>query len=294
MKKSAVISIILAASFWGIISIFVRHLTALGYTSMELVSVRALITAVSLIIFIAATNRELLKVKLKDCRYFIGTGILSFVFFNFCYLNAINTVSVSVAAILLYTSPIFVTVMSAMLFKEKFTKIKVVALILAFLGCILVTGVLSPTTVLNAKGLIFGVLSGFGYALYSIFGRYALNKYSSLTVTAYTFVFASIGVLPFISFPHFYSVAAKNPISVFWLVALAIVTGIIPYVLYTYGLSHIESGKASIIACIEPVVATLTGIIVFNELLSIGSIIGIVLVMTAVILLNAKTADTSK
>ena len=70
--------------------------------------------------------------------------------------------------------------------------------------------------------------------------------------------------------------------------ALGIVTCYLPYLLYTYGLTGLETGKASILASFEPVVATLVGIFVFHETLTPLSALGCVCVLSAVVLLNLK------
>ena len=70
--------------------------------------------------------------------------------------------------------------------------------------------------------------------------------------------------------------------------ALGIVTCYLPYLLYIYGLTGLETGKASILASFEPVVATLVGIFVFHEKLTLLSALGCVCVLSAVVLLNLK------
>lgn len=99
--------------------------------------------------------------------------------------------SLAVAALLLYTAPVFVMLMSLLCFGEAFTRTKALALLLTFSGCACVTGVFGSSLTLTLSGLLYGLGSGFGYALYSIFGKYAVRKYSSLTITAYTFIWHS-------------------------------------------------------------------------------------------------------
>ena len=71
-----------------------------------------------------------------------------------------------------------------------------------------------------------------------------------------------------------------------------LVTCYLPYFLYTYGLTGLETGKASILASVEPVVATLIGILVFHETLTPVAVVGILLVLSAVVLLNLKSKQT--
>ncbi|MBR4078897.1 MAG: DMT family transporter, partial [Christensenellaceae bacterium] len=143
---------------------------------------------------------------------------------------------------------------------------------------------------LPINALVTGLLSAFGYGLYSIFGRYALNKgYHPLTIAFYTFVFATIGVVFLIS-PQQYSLIAEfSAKDALVAVLMGIVVTVLPYVFYTIGLSGIESGSAAIMASVEPVVATVVSIFIFKEDITLWGIIGILLVLSSIIILNIKT-----
>ena len=172
--------------------LLVRPLNEIGLVTMDICFLRGFVTFVVMLAGLLLFDRDSLKIRLRDIWCFIGTGTLSVTFFNFCYFRTITLTSLSVAAVLLYTAPAFVMVMSFFLFKESMTKKKVIALIVAFIGCILVSGVITGGGDLNARGILVGLGAGFGYALYSIFGRYALQRgYNSLTITFYTFLFAT-------------------------------------------------------------------------------------------------------
>ena len=69
-------------------------------------------------------------------------------------------------------------------------------------------------------------------------------------------------------------------------VAAAFITCYLPYLLYTYGLTGMEAGRASIMASVEPVVATLVGVLVFHEGMTLLAALGVVLVLSAVVILN--------
>lgn len=280
------ISIMCGAILWGIIGLFVRNLSAAGFTSMQMVAMRTYITATVLIIYLAVTDRQKLKINIKDIGYFIGTGIISFSIFNFCYFTTIKLTSMAAASILLYTAPIMVMIMSVILFKEEINAVKTVSLILAVIGCGLICGVDSKG--LTIGGFFTGLCSGFCYALYSIFARYALKKYNSITVTVYTFIFASVGVIPFVDFGNMFSIISVNYKLIAEIIAFGIISSTLPYALYTRGLTYTDSGKASVMATLEPAVATLTGIFVFGESIGIWGIAGIILVFGSVIMLSIK------
>ena len=117
-------SVLFAALLWGTIGFFTRNLSSLGFSSVGIVAVRSFFTALAMFIIIAVKDIKLLHISLKDIWMFLGTGIASFMFFNICYMSSITENSLSVACILMYTSPVWVSIISYFVFKEKFNKIK--------------------------------------------------------------------------------------------------------------------------------------------------------------------------
>lgn len=281
--------IIIAGCFWGSMGIFVRRLDTYGFSSIQIVSIRVTIAALIFALVLFVKDRKGFKISFRDIPLFLGLGLGSILFFTVCYFSAITMMSLSTAAILLYTSPIWIMLMSILFFHEKLDRRKLIALALAFAGCVLVSGIsgggVTPT------GLLVGLGSGIGYGLYSILGKIALCKYSPYTVTTYTFVFASIGSW-FICRPadmiNKFSDAADPGFLILFCCLTAVITAVIPFLAYTLGLERVEASKAGIIATIEPMVATLIGIVVFSEPLTLMSGMGIALILSAVVLLNLK------
>src|SRR5690606_12796497 len=127
--NKAVFFIMLGAALWGTIGWFVKNLYTYGFTPMEVVTLRATSTALLLMIYLVFKSPKTLYLQsLKDLKYFIGTGIFSIIFFNYCMFTAIELSTIPVATALLYTGPAFVTIFSYFLFKESFTKQKLIAL----------------------------------------------------------------------------------------------------------------------------------------------------------------------
>ena len=274
---------IFAGVLWGTISVFLKSLSSSGLSLIQITACRAIFSSFFLFVYFFVKDKNLLKIKLKDIWMFVGTGVVSLTFFSLCYFSTILESGASIAVILLYTSPIFILLLSAILFKEKITKIKLFALILTFVGCIFVTGI-GGENHLSAKGLFIGLCAGFGYALYSIFSRFALEKYKPLTVTFYTFVFSSISLLPFCNIVEICSSFSEK--SLLFLIGIALVCTVLPYIFYTFGLSGLETGKAAILVTVEPLVGSLIGIFVWKENLDMLKLIGIIMIFIAVILIN--------
>jgi drug/metabolite transporter (DMT)-like permease len=284
--------IILAGCFWGSMGIFVRRLTDFGFSSVQIVSIRVTLAALFFCILLLIKDRSGFRISLRDIPLFLGLGFGSILFFTVCYFTAITMMPLSTAAILLYTSPIWIMLMSVLFFHEKLNGRKLLALGLAFAGCVLVSGISGDGITLT--GLLIGLGAGFGYGLYSILGTVALRKYSPYTVTTYTFLFAAVGSWLICEPADMISkfAAAPNPVSLLLFSGLtALVTAVIPFLSYTLGLATVEASRAGILATVEPMVATLIGMLVFSEPITLLPGIGILLILSAVILLNLKTAD---
>ena len=162
---------------------------------------------------------------------------------------------------------------------------KIAALGLTLVGCALVCGVFSGALTVTLWGILLGLGAGFFYALYSVFGRYALAHYNSITVTVWTFLFAGPASLVLLRPAE---LAEAFSLGETWVLAMGLVvfSTVTPYILYTLGLSHVESGKASILASLEPVVASLLGVWVFQEPVGPQTWLGVACVLAGVVILR--------
>ena len=275
--------IVLAGCFWGSMGIFVRKLGEYGFSSIQIVSIRVTLAALIFSLVLLRKDRGGFKIAPGDLPLFLGLGFGSILFFTVCYFTAIRIMPLSTAAILLYTSPIWIMLMSVLFFHEKLTGRKVLALILAFNGCVLVSGVAGEGV--SAAGLLIGLGSGVGYGLYSILGTVALRRYSPYTVTTYTFLLAAVGSWLICRPADLIAklAAAANTSALILLCCLtALVTAVIPFLAYTLGLRSVEASRAGILATVEPMVAALIGVLVFSEPLTVLSGFGILLILSAV------------
>jgi drug/metabolite transporter (DMT)-like permease len=198
----------------------------------------------------------------------------------------------SIAVVLLYTSPLFVMLMSALFFKEKVTKRKIIAIVLTFSGCVLVAGLLGGSVTLPPLALVAGIASGFFYATYSIFGRVALERYDTLTITFYTFVTGSVAGLVLGDPAGTIALAVETPLAILWFLGLGVLCTLLPYLLYTAGLKHLETTKAAIFATVEPLVGSVLGIFAYGESVGVQKILGMVFILAAVVLANSEKTET--
>lgn len=285
-KAPAAAAILAAAALWGVIGLWNRKLMAAGLSPFSIVVVRNLGGCALLVLFFAVRDRSVFHVERRHLKYFFGTGVVSVLLFTVCYFSCQKLCSLSAASILLYTAPSFVVLLSAVLWKEPVTKKKLLALVLTLMGCACVCGVFSGGLSVTLPGVLLGLGSGFFYALYSVFGRYALAHYPSLTVTVWTFLFAGPASLLLLRPAELGAAFGAGPEVWGTALALAVFSTAAPYILYTWGLARMEPGRASILASLEPVAATLTGVIAFGEPMGPLTVLGILCVLAGVCILR--------
>lgn len=283
-----------AGVLWGTMGIFVRSLGAYGFDSIQISALRLCAAALCFLLLLLARRGRGFRLQLRDLPLFLGLGVGSVGLMTCCYFAAIRMMTMSEAAILLYTSPIWVVLMSALFFHERVTRRKLLALILAFGGCALVSGIGGEE--MNPLGILVGVGSGIAYGLYSILGSVALRRYPPETVSSYTFFIAALAVL-LISRPAelVRKMAAADGLAglILLILATGAVTAFVPFLIYTIGLKRVQASHAAILATVEPLVATVLGIIVYGEQLRTATLLGIACILGAILALNVggKHAD---
>ena len=287
-NKFAPICVIIAGCCWGSGGVFIRVFVGLDYSPLTIVFTRTIIAFVIMLIFLLFYDKSLLKIKIKDLWAFVGIGVSGAIILNLFYNLSVMENSLSLAAILLATAPFFVLFLAAPIFKEKITAVKLQALAIAFIGCVLVSGLIGSATIFSPFGIGVGLLSGVGSAMYGLFSRAVLNRgYHPLTANIYSMGIGALATLPFTQFDVVAESIIKAPMYVGVMLFLhALFVCLLPYILFTTGMKYMDTGKAAIIVSVEPVAATFFGIFLYKEIPDVFITIGIVLVLFALVLLN--------
>ena len=269
---------------WGIIGLFVRYFSDLGLSSLQVGFVRMAMACLCTFVYMMLMRRKELRIRLKDLWCFAGSGLVGMLTACVTYFISMDKISLSAAAILMYTAPVYVTLFGVLFFKERVTKKTVFAMILAFAACVFVCAP-SHNGSLSAAGIGFGLCAGVSFALYSVFARFAYNRgYSTWTVTFYSFAFSALGAGILCDVGGVVQVMAL-PASWPWGLCLGIVCAFAPYVLYGLALKRLSGSVVTILSSVEPVVATITGVLCFSEPFGLTGKLGIGLMLAAIFLL---------
>lgn len=224
--------------------------------------------------------------------YSVVIGLICQALFNVSYLNAIQSVGVSVAAVLLYTSPLFLAVFSRIAFKEDINKNKILSLILCFIGAILaVTGGKLDLSNLNPIGIGIGILSAITYALMPILNKNALIENESITLVIYSFLFGTLFMVP-ISNPIEVFSQMSNLFILFNMLALGLLPAAFAYILYMNGISKgVELSVAGVIVSVELIFAQLIGWFIIGEQFLVIKLLGLLFMIASAIIAIKGTSN---
>jgi drug/metabolite transporter (DMT)-like permease len=268
--------IFLAACLWGAIGVIGQGAFQYGMSPLEVSFWRATVSG-CLFILQALLNQQFRLRRRQDLGLFILFGLLAVSLFYASYFLSVKNGGVTLAALMLYTAPAFVGIVSHFLFGEKLSAYKITLIGLTIGGIALISLSGGGTIHFSSTALIWGLVSGATYSLYYIFGKYILPRYSATTVLALSLPIGAVGLAPLVSFaPHPWPA---------WLaiIGLAVFSTYIAYQLYYAGLRHIEASRAVLVASVEPVVASLLAAALYGEQLTWSGYVGAALVIGSAI-----------
>ena len=274
---------ILTGVCFGSIGIFIRFFSEAGFNNMAILSTRNAISALILFLFLLVYDRELLKCKVRDLPILLGGGFIGMTLTNVFFNVAVLNLSLGFAGVLIGLSPVYVVFIAAFLFKEKVTRRKLLGMILAIIGVVMVSGVVDSGITFTAAGLAAGLLSGLFYGMTSIFTKIAIGRgYKGLTITFYALLITALTTAPFSNWGVVAAYTAASPLShSLLMIAHAVIGAALPYLMLNVSLKHIEAGKASILTSSEPVSAMLFGFFVYQEPMTVISAAGMAIAVTA-------------
>ena len=288
MKKIYFLLPALAGLMFGSTGFFVRTLTGYGIDETSLLFIRFSISALVIFVCVFLTDKSLFKIKKEYAIYFIvaAMGILGA---NLCYNESMNTIHLSLAAILLGTSPIFVIIGAYFTLAEKITLKKVASMLLAIFGCILASGFLESS--IGSISLI-GVAGGIGAAIFCAIYTLDSTKVISKGCHTYSILFYSLLIvvlllLPFTNFTQINHYISLNPFpNMIFLIIHACISFALPYLFLTTALNYVDSGMASIVVSgCEPTAALIFGTIIYSEVPTVLMLCGLVIVIIALVIL---------
>ncbi len=294
MRIKGIIFIVAACIFWGTIGLFNHGLLKCGFDSATIASIRCIVSAVVLWIYILFKKEKHIKINKRQLMAVSLEGVAFYVM-AVLYFIAIVKTSPATASVLLNTAPIMVMSFSVIFWKEKLTVNKIVAIFMSLLGCCFIAGIFTELK-FDIIGIVLGLLSAVCYALYSICTKVALRrKMDTEANIAYSFLFSALAALIYSNPVNLFKQVKNASLeAVILLIGIGIFTGALAGLTYTKGMKLLPAGMASAFAALEPLVSATLSVIFLGEVLKTDIVIGIVLILVAVTILSIKTKTERK
>jgi len=288
--------VILAALCWSTAGIFITWaMQGGGITPVSLAFWRVAVTFTCLLIALLLFRRDLLRVDPRDLPWLVGMGALAMGTFQVLWILSVLTNGLSIATVIQCNAPVIVTLLAWVFWREALTWRKWVAIALACVGTLLVSGLTSSSDVqISTLGLLIGLASALTYAGITLFAKKlaghpgphgsARAGYNSWTILMYAFGFAALALLPFQFGRPLPNPAGGQAYAAF--AALVLIPTIGGYTLYTLGLQRLQASIASIAAMAEVPFAAFNGYVFLGERLDALQALGALIVMAGVALLS--------
>lgn len=278
------IFVLLAGVGFGFLGIFGRLAFQSGLSVGELLTFRFALAALILFIGLLFYKPKLLKINLKQLAISAALGIFGYAVFSTLYFKSIEGISVALAALLLFSFPIFVSLGAHFILKERMPRRQVFSLLLACVGLMVLLW--GPLVVHSLASVVFAIAAALAYSVYVLVsGRYQ-QKVPPLTSSLYVIISAGLALFIFHQ-PSFSRIPHLTSHQVLIILGIAVVSTIGPLALFLAGLQKLSSANASIIVMIEPVVAALAAWLLLGEQLTVQQSLGGGIVLLA-LFLNAR------
>ena len=280
IKNIRMLEIHIAVFLFGVSGLFGKLLLL---QPMIIVLGRAFFSCLFLLMIILYFKKDLKVKHYRDGLWFILMGVILAIHWS-TFFKSIQVSSVAIGLLTFSTFPIFATFIAPYFSKEKMKVSDIVTALITFLGVILVIPGFELGNNLT-QGVLWGVASGFTYAILSILNRKFVNHYSSTVIAFYEQIIAAIILIPVIAW--------QRPIlqtrDILLLIILGIVFTGIAHSLFINGLKNVKTQTAGIISSLEPVYGIIFAALLIKEIPSSKEILGGIIILSGVLYSTFKS-----
>lgn len=280
------LQVLLSGCCFGLLGIFGKLAFSMGLSVGELLTWRFLIASLVLGLALLFKKASWLDIGLKQTVISLLLGICGYAVFSTLYFESIRGVTVGLAALLLFTFPLFVNIGSFLFLRERMGILQVLNLLLSSAG--LVCLVWGDWSVQKNEAVVCGLAAAVAYAAYVLISGHVQKNVRPLSSSFYVIVGAALALALFHrpNFHHLLTLPLQTGLVV---LGIAVISTIAPLTLFLAGLQKMPSSQASILVMIEPVVAAACGSFFFHEVMTPRQLTGAALILSALLLQSWKT-----
>ncbi|MDO4196887.1 MAG: DMT family transporter [Prevotellaceae bacterium] len=284
---------ILGPALWGIMGIFIRPLYVAGITRLDITFVRCLIGGLLYMGLMLITNPSVLRVNGRGLIICMLYGVCSYGIGFVSYSIAITRISVAIATVLMFTAPVWVTVLNIIIFRDRPEKSKVLAILLCFIGAVLAADIIHANIggSLDPLGIIMSLVNSLGMATQLIIPRFFNGKYEKDTMIAYGFLGTALACMLGTKWSHFSVIFTDSGVDwklIVCLLGMGVLCTFVSNGSYVKASEYIDTVSVSILSAVEVVVGVIVSFAVFHESMTVLQGIGAVIIMFGALYPNLK------
>jgi len=264
----------LAAVLWALIGPLTNELFDEGVDAATIAFWRAAIAG-ALFVGHGVVTRSLIHPTGRDLALLVGFGLVGVAMFYVALPEAVDAGGVGLAVILLYTAPIYVAIASRLLFGDRLDRRRVVPIVATLVGIVLVAIGAGGTVSRPAAALAWGLVAGLTYSSYYLIGRLLGPAYGPAATYAVAFPLGALALAPRAEL----GIGGGRAWAL--LVVLGVVSTYLAYLCFATGLRRADPTRASVVATLEPVVATALGASLYDERLGVVTLVGGTIIVAA-------------
>lgn len=291
-RRAGTIAVVASAACFATLGALTKWAFANGANPVSLLAVR--FTGAAIVLWVAQSLRApaSLRVTRRSLLRFAALSLTGYGAASLCYMFAVREVGAAVTTVLLFTYPALVALIGWLFLGEAFPPRRVVAVVMTFGGCALVSEVVTAYQTVNAPGLLLGLGAGLAYAVYSVLSCRTLEQSPRLTLMAYTFAFSAGGMTALAALTgDLTGVLRWEPAAWVALVLIVAIPTFAAVVLYLGGMRSMGTQRAAVLSTLElPFTVLLAAALYADERLSVLQMIGAAVVLAGVVLAEWDTA----
>ena len=281
--------VIFASVAFGFAPIFVKE-ARLENTPLGSVLLFSYLISAAMVAIIGTASRKSLKIDWRQALHLGIFGILGFYYTSYFLGKAYDLIPVGLAIMFHFSYPVIVAAIMTLFYKEKITLLKVLSLVLALTGIALLAdfkGGISP------GGVVFALLSGLCYASYIIAGR--KSRFKDLNVFVISFYVNFFGSIFILAQQLLQGAIVLPPTLKAWLFVFGLGTlgNAVALIFLTMAIKILGATNTAILNMLEPFVAVVLGVIIFNESVSLLTAGGCLMVFAAAVLVTVDTRSNN-
>lgn len=291
-RRTSLIAVVVSAACFGTLGVLTGLAYREGAQPLPLLAWRFAIVSVLMAAYQLVRGPKVLFAGVRDLGRYAALSLTGYGAASICFFFALREASASVVAVLLYTYPAMVAVLSAVFFRERFTLNRAIAILLTFAGCALVVGLFAEVPAASTAGVLLGLGAALGYSVFNLLSYRWLPGRSRLVLQTYTFGLSAIAIAALtIVTGGSLSPVAWTPALWGYLALIVVIPTFVAVTLYLNGIRNLGASQAAIVSTTEPLFTIVIAWIVLGDRLTPMQFVGALLVVAGVIAAEWKQSS---